>query len=358
MSIAVAIRMSPGVAINHPLRLAQEGERRAACVHAAGDRVQDGSLAQISGAAGKVFVAIEGVADPRGEASPALITIARLAGVAPSTVSVAIAELVSRGFIERVSRGGGRATTCYRVLHQHAHRSNRGARPGGQQVSAPPGTCRPAERARALTLSLPSDSAQTISSSSAAAGVANREESQAIARKRGSLLRAGIGDPALTELSCSPWLSPSQVDDKVNAAKSRGKGTGIIVNDLKALIEKNKADAVRKQSQPPRPAQLAAPPPAAETNGRDAELRAAEQRLRQLPPEEIAHIARAAIETLPPFERRRVDRNSGMANPLGCRSLGPAMCNVLLAREAGGGAVPAHVAAPLPSAPARGGRGG
>lgn len=173
---------------------------------------------------------------------PSLARIAELAGKHPTTAADGTAEL-ERGGLLRRKRGGGRRRTRYKLkpLAKPLKGVNAKAAPvkPGKQLSAGRYTNR-YQRTDAIE-----------QQQAAAAG---EHGEQAEARPEGDPIRAalaaaGIGEPVRTELARHPTITPELIAREAGSGRTRGKGRGAIVQNIRAALDAQQAQAEQARQQ-------------------------------------------------------------------------------------------------------------
>jgi DNA-binding MarR family transcriptional regulator len=270
--------------------------------------VQGGTWSSLSGSAAKIVVVLaESVNDAtrreRGEwlAWPSITTIMERAGLKRAIVYRSISELEKAGVLKRRTSGKGTTTTMYQLLEPgvYSGRPVHTSRPVGS-TGARAGGLPPYTQLRLNDLdrssSRSSSSKPTKPAPSTAAG------SAAAGEVMEALTLAEISEPTRSKLASLDGITAELVERVTRSARDRGKGTGAIVNDIKAAIEK-KATTPRRR----RVERVTTSTAAADREATAAEQQRIDQVIAGLSDDELRQHAAAALAGLDVFTRRRLE---------------------------------------------------
>lgn len=232
------------------------------------------------------------------DAWPSVATIARAAGCTRRTVQRSVAKLEKRGLI-RVTTGGGRkGPNVYRLTTEWITEGADGDGGGRQSCDAGGGVksvarggrqndfegaskptgggvkTSPRGRQAHDTRTAQQQEQQNSRGTAAGASDENGRPEKNNGHLRSTLVAAGIGEPTLSQLAAEPRLTVGIVQDIAGESRSRGKGPGIIIENIRTALEAAEADRQGRQREKNAAADAKAKEVAAESKARRTEEKA------------------------------------------------------------------------------------
>ena len=209
--------------------------------------IDDGTMARLGNAALRVFLVLSRMANAEGMAWPSVATLVERTGCSRRDVFRAIRELEQAKLVTRRSGGGQRRTNWYRVnqtvpptaplpeTNGAAHGTRtvppvapyQDSKKNTQQQPKVVHACKPSKPPRRPT-------------GPVAAADSSKE------KNRCALIRAGVAEPTRSRLAALPGLTPDLIASKAESVRSRGKGVGVLVLELRAVVEQRAAVAKQK----------------------------------------------------------------------------------------------------------------
>ena len=210
--------------------------------------IDDGTMARLGNAALRVFLVLSRMANSEGMAWPSVATLVERTGCSRRDVFRAIRELEQAKLVTRRSGGGQRRTNWYRVnqtVPPMAPLPESNGATGGTRTVPP---VAPHQDPKKNTQQQP----KVIHSCKPSAPPPCPTEPIAAAdlpkdKNRQALIRAGIAEPTRSRLAALPGLTPDLIASTAESVRGRGKGVGVLVLELRAVVEQRAAMGKQKR---------------------------------------------------------------------------------------------------------------